>query len=402
MRHRRTRMGWICATAAPWALGAGMLVSFTASAGNDPMGGISASPLATLLAVEAQTAGALVPRSDLLAGPIVSVSPRPRGPWEAAPEASPLRADPKAQGGAPPAVVRSAKGDPLRAMDPSLSRRGGELGREAQAARLLFRSHERALPAAVLTPGIVESLDPDRIAALEPWRQDDSTITQRATAAKSPAAAAAGSTGPGRGGSTTPGRDGATPSVPRATALSSATPAPLDAMPAEIAAAPVLHPRGGLSHAAKPEPDRPRYADLVDPDHAAREQRCLAEAVYFEARSEPEEGQAAVAQVVLNRVQSGLYPASICGVVYQNRHRHLACQFTFACEGKSLRITDQASWDSARRVAANVLEGRTYLAEVGASTHYHADYVRPSWARRLKKMDVIGRHIFYRLKPGQT
>jgi spore germination cell wall hydrolase CwlJ-like protein len=173
-------------------------------------------------------------------------------------------------------------------------------------------------------------------------------------------------------------------------------------MPVEIAAAPVLRPGGDLSPAARPEPDRPRYADLVDPDQAAREQRCLAEAVYFEARSEPEEGQAAVAQVVLNRVQSGLYPASICGVVYQNRHRHLACQFTFACEGKALRITDQSSWESARRVAANVLEGRTYLAEVGASTHYHADYVRPSWSRRLKKMDVIGRHIFYRLKPGQT
>jgi spore germination cell wall hydrolase CwlJ-like protein len=70
-----------------------------------------------------------------------------------------------------------------------------------------------------------------------------------------------------------------------------------------------------------------------------KEQRCLAEAVYFEARSEPEAGQAAVAQVVLNRVRSGLYPTSVCGVVYQNRHRHLACQFTFACEGKALRTT---------------------------------------------------------------
>ncbi len=54
------------------------------------------------------------------------------------------------------------------------------------------------------------------------------------------------------------------------------------------------------------------------------------------------------------------------------------------------------------RIARDVVEGRTYLADVGASTHYHADYVRPWWARRLTKMDTIGRHVFYRLKPGQT
>jgi spore germination cell wall hydrolase CwlJ-like protein len=176
----------------------------------------------------------------------------------------------------------------------------------------------------------------------------------------------------------------------------------------EIAAAPVSGPQSPRLDLGPPridvpvDPTRPRYADLIDPDKVDREQRCLAEAVYFEARSEPEEGQAAVAQVVLNRVKSGLYPGSICGVVYQNRHRHLACQFTFACEGKSLRIGDRESWDQAQRVAREVLEGKTYLADVGSSTHYHADYVRPRWARKLKKMDVIGRHIFYKLRPGQT
>ena len=108
------------------------------------------------------------------------------------------------------------------------------------------------------------------------------------------------------------------------------------------------------------------------PDNLSKEQRCLAEAVYFEARSEPPEGQAAVAQVVLNRMKSGLYPASICGVVYQNRHRHLACQFTFACEGKALRTTESESWDQAKRIASAVLEGKTYLADVGGATHYHA------------------------------
>ena len=153
---------------------------------------------------------------------------------------------------------------------------------------------------------------------------------------------------------------------------------------------------------ASRDDERPRYADLIDPDNLSKEQRCLAEAVYFEARSEPPEGQAAVAQVVLNRMKSGLYPSSICGVVYQNRHRHLACQFTFACEGKVLRTTETEAWDQAKQIASAVLEGKTYLAEVGGATHYHAKYVRPYWAKRLKKMDVIGQHIFYKLRPGQT
>ncbi|MCJ2037120.1 cell wall hydrolase [Methylobacterium sp. J-068] len=209
--------------------------------------------------------------------------------------------------------------------------------------------------------------------------------------------------------------DGATPAIPRAEALSSTTPAPADATPVEVAAAslafPGLSPRPGRTDnptLTTPGPDespeiaRHRYADLIGPDAMDREQRCLAEAVYFEARSESEEGQAAVAQVVLNRVKSGLYPSNVCGVVYQNRHRYMGCQFSFACEGKALRITDGASWQSATRIASAVIEGRTYLSEVGGATHYHADYVKPGWSRRLKKMDVIGRHIFYQLKRGQT
>ncbi len=134
----------------------------------------------------------------------------------------------------------------------------------------------------------------------------------------------------------------------------------------------------------------------------AREKRCLAEAIYFEARGEPDEGQAAVAQVVLNRVSSGLYPSTICGVVFQNRSHYHACQFSFACEGRSLRVTEPEAWRTAMRIADEVTEGKTYLADVGAATHYHADYVRPNWSRRLKRMDVIGHHVFYKLRPGQT
>ncbi|CAM5182693.1 Cell Wall Hydrolase OS=Bosea thiooxidans OX=53254 GN=ARD30_01320 PE=4 SV=1 [Bosea thiooxidans] len=134
---------------------------------------------------------------------------------------------------------------------------------------------------------------------------------------------------------------------------------------------------------------------MIEPAHLEREERCLAQAVYFEARSEGEEGRAAVAQVVLNRVKSGVYPTTVCGVVFQNRHRKLACQFTFACEGKALRVTEPEAWKAAMRIARDVYEGKIYLVEVGDATHYHADYVQPTWAKKLKKMDVIGRHIFY-------
>ena len=145
---------------------------------------------------------------------------------------------------------------------------------------------------------------------------------------------------------------------------------------------------------------RPIYAGLIDARNLEKEQHCLAEAIYFEARSEPEQGQAAVAQVVLNRLKSEYYPKSICDVVYQNKERYLGCEFTFACEGKSLAINEPDSWAVATRLAKQVYEGAIYNPEVGGSTHYHADYVRPYWAKALEKRDVIGRHIFYSLKPG--
>jgi len=201
--------------------------------------------------------------------------------------------------------------------------------------------------------------------------------------------------------------DGSTPPVSRAVALASVTPAPME--PEIIQAASLRIPSIALINTA-PQQAAPTtsYAirlpqlDLSDPQTAKREMRCLAEAVYFEARSEPEAGQAAVAQVVINRAKSGLYPTSICGVVYQNRHRYKACQFTFACEGKALTIREPEAWDRASRIAQEVLEGNRYLQAVGTSTHYHADYVAPYWSRKLKRTDRIGRHIFYKLRPGQT
>lgn len=400
IHYRRSRVRWICATTAPWALAAGLLVSFTASASNDPQAGVS---FATRSAIAYLNEGTLIPPVAATAGmdlgrDVLRTVPRYDLPDDFA-KGSPLRDEKKVQAGAYPTVERAQKGDPLVEPRTTLSRRAGEMRPMLGQAgsRLLFSQDERLLPPTILMEGKLEG--PDAEQSFEPWDAPEYTTTRRSASVQSPAAAAAGSTGAAASPTT--------PSVRRAVALSSTTPAPMDATPMEIAAAPVsprLDRNGGFGSTLVPKDDgdRPRYADLIDPDNLSKEQRCLAEAVYFEARSEPEEGQAAVAQVVLNRVKSGLYPSSICGVVYQNRHRHLACQFTFACEGKALRIGESESWDRAKRVASAVLEGRTYLADVGGATHYHANYVRPYWARRLKKMDVIGRHIFYKLRPGQT
>src|SRR5882724_6247222 len=124
---------------------------------------------------------------------------------------------------------------------------------------------------------------------------------------------------------------------------------------------------------------------LIGP-RLAKAEKCLANAVYFESRSEPVRGQIAVAQVVMNRAFSGFYPNDVCGVVYQNAHRHLACQFTFACDGIPDVVNDPESWDRAKRIARETLDGKLWLSDVAKATHYHASYVRPWWARAMKQL----------------
>jgi hypothetical protein len=126
--------------------------------------------------------------------------------------------------------------------------------------------------------------------------------------------------------------------------------------------------------------------------------KCLTDAVYFEARGEPYRGQAAVAQVVLNRVKSPLYPNSICAVVYQNQSKRNACQFSFACDGIPEVVNEPDAWKTAKEVAGKVLRGEIYLTEIANATHYHATYVRPDWAREMKRVTQIGGHIFYRFR----
>ena len=118
--------------------------------------------------------------------------------------------------------------------------------------------------------------------------------------------------------------------------------------------------------------------------------------MYFEARGEAVRGQIAVAQVVMNRAFSGFYPNTVCGVVYQNKHRHLACQFTFACDNVADVVREPDMWDRAKKIAKAMLDGQLWLPEVAKSTHYHAYWVHPSWVHEMKKMYRFGVHTFYR------
>ncbi|WP_027524299.1 cell wall hydrolase [Bradyrhizobium sp. Ec3.3] len=134
----------------------------------------------------------------------------------------------------------------------------------------------------------------------------------------------------------------------------------------------------------------------LDEKSRAKSEKCLAEAVYFESRGEAVRGQMAVAQVVMNRVFSGKYPDTVCGVVYQNKYRHFACQFTFACDNNPDVIREPDMWERAKKIAKATLDGQIWLPEVGKSTHYHAYWVRPSWVAEMKKMYKFGVHTFYR------
>lgn len=509
-RSRRVRlaMRWALSTVAPWALSTGLLVSFTATAGQPRD---NAETLVLRLAPHAQSElamgpsllsaasafnlpalslhDALIPGSHLQggqAGGQAGGHETARFSYEEPQRLVPMneyrpRDTLKSAVNGYPELDRSRKTDPLVGLRPSMTRAAPQMSGD-ELDRLLFKVGPSDLGAQFAPDdGDVQSepmaffpfsysatpQDGTQIALASPVTQGAATPQdvpqdarqdrQQAMLREMPRDMPFSHRSAER---QLESIDGSTPSTPRAVALSSATPVPRDLIPVEIAAAPVSRPAAALDMArvtivpaaralqrapvpapgnpfetalatasarlqgrdapgitiarksetatpsaassGTPSGERPDYVAMIGTERMEREQKCLAEAVYYEARSEPEQGQAAVAQVVLNRVRSGLYPDNVCGVVYQNRHRHLACQFTFACEGRALRINEPVSWATAVRVAHEVTTGHTYLADVGGSTHYHATYVRPWWARKLTKMDSIGRHVFYKLKPGQT
>lgn len=127
----------------------------------------------------------------------------------------------------------------------------------------------------------------------------------------------------------------------------------------------------------------------------AEERRCLAQAIYYEARSEPRIGQLAVADVVLNRVASALYPSSICEVVFQGSERRTGCQFSFTCDGSMQARLNKRKWSASEELAGAVLAGVRAPVSRNA-THYHANYVTPYWSEKLTPTATIGTHKFYR------
>jgi spore germination cell wall hydrolase CwlJ-like protein len=165
--------------------------------------------------------------------------------------------------------------------------------------------------------------------------------------------------------------------------------------PAEEKGGESIAPKGEVTGEGK-RPMTPAERLKLDGKARAKAEKCLANAVYFEARGEPVRGQIAVAQVVMNRVFSGYYPQNVCSTVYQNAHRRLACQFTFACDGIPDVVTEPQAWVRATSIARDVLDGKYWLPEVNRATHYHAYWVRPSWVREMKRLYKFGVHTFYR------
>lgn len=175
---------------------------------------------------------------------------------------------------------------------------------------------------------------------------------------------------------------------------------------AEAGAAPAAGTTGTI--ALPPEPDaavlapafataaRPFTTIGATPLDRGRALDCLATAIYYEAASESEDGQRAVAQVILNRVRHSAFPSTVCGVVYQGSEK-VVCQFSFACDGAMARTPSRAGLARATRIAAAALAGSVF-APVGLATHYHTYAVTPAWNRTLVMTDAIGAHFFHRWK----
>ncbi len=374
---------------APWGLALGLVVSITAEAGQDPSLGASivsqapanatASPMRqALLSSTLHLPDDLFDRASAESlGLEASLTLGSPGDLAAADDEIEPRADLKQTKIAFPAIDRSRKGDPFIGLRP---------GFDARLNRRTAPSVARASEA----PGSDGDSALDFSLIRSPPTPANDQLAGGAEPPQSTATSADGEKSFG---------DGATPNVPLDVALNSATPTPNDGAPIIVAAkgAPetTLAPKGAAG-------DPPNYAALIDPKDSVRQQRCLAEAIYFEARGEPEDGQAAVAQVVLNRVRSGIFPTNVCGVVYQDRNRPFACQFSFACEGRSLRIEEPGPWTVAVRIAKDVVSGAIYNPLVGEAVNYHANYVTPYWASALQRVDRIGHHIFYKLRVGQN
>ena len=126
------------------------------------------------------------------------------------------------------------------------------------------------------------------------------------------------------------------------------------------------------------------------------EMKCLAEAIYFEARGEALEGQYAVGEVIINRVLSKDFPNSVCGVISEGANRLNACQFSYNCDGKLEAITEKKIYERILKLSQMLLEPSARFL-TGGATFYHSKLVSPSWSKKFIKTNEIGNHVFYRL-----
>ncbi len=167
-----------------------------------------------------------------------------------------------------------------------------------------------------------------------------------------------------------------------------------DGIPEPPSAQPSTPTPGKLAEMAR-RGKKARTTLVAQRKHFAAEQLCMAKAIYFEARGEPAVGQMAVAGVVMNRVRSRRYPNTVCKVVFQNEQWRNACQFSFACDGKPEIARNKRQWRRAQYLAKAFITGKKKAVGIRRAMYYHADYVKPKWARQMRKVKTIGRHIFY-------
>src|SRR5262245_1009189 len=313
------------------------------------------------------------------------------------------RLDVHTQPAAPPVAAAPAEppaGYTLAAVDPGAAVVSAPNAAKVPPVEVPEPSDEPVDAAEQLVPGFVprDELDPRRrvtrlyfgagpmgetVAGLKPWGEGEAPKVETLPVAVDPdASVAAGLPLAGVG---------------KQDKLAMRTP------PDEAVVSKEAEPRGGETIAAKGEvtgvdrrPMTPAERLKLDAAARAKAEKCLSNAIYFEARGETVRGQIAVAQVVLTGVFAGKYPATVCGVVYQNANRHRACQFTFACDGIPDVVKEPDAMERAKKIAADTLDGKLWLPDVGKATHYHAYWVRPGWVREMTKLHKLGVHTFYR------
>ena len=375
----RSRIGWALSVAAPWCVALVVLVSITAEAEQEPLEFTSAFDRSQMIGASGGLDPAILAARPLRAvdedgEPLPIVQARyvagDRDELAADADESEPNGALKRPGQKFPAVDRGAKGDPLIGPPGFNARRLN--GKRAQAAPYALNSWPRELE-----DPRNDEFDPGH--TMSPPRPADGGEQEPGSAALS-------------------FDDGATPAPPLEFALNSSSPTSSDGVV-------VVVESDGSGLTTVPQlSDRRRQAELRRP-HRPEGQRAPDA---LPGRGDLFRVRAANPKRVRRRWRRSCSTAcaaasirpTVCGVVYQDRNRPFACQFTFACEGKSLRIEEPGPWAVATRIAEAVVSGANYNPKVGVAVNYHANYVSPFWVGYLKRVDRIGAHIFYAMRDG--